>query len=98
MNKYDIIVNNKVVETIEQQGRSNGAMIYIIMDRVYQLTAATKEFVEVFNRSTGLYTVFKRGVLRGRKLMLQDTAGEWIELKRAAKYYEEDMALSMQKS
>lgn len=34
--------------------------------------------------------MFKRGVLRGRKLMLQDTAGEWIELKRAAKYYEEN--------
>ncbi|MBX4152285.1 hypothetical protein [Paenibacillus lautus] len=53
MNTYDIIVNNEVVETLEQQGRSNGAMSYIIMDRVYQLTAATKAFVEVFNRSTG---------------------------------------------
>ncbi|WP_431785833.1 hypothetical protein [Paenibacillus lactis] len=53
MNKYDIIVNNQVVETIEQQGRSNGAMSYIIMDRVYYLSSKYKAFVEVFNRSTG---------------------------------------------
>lgn len=53
MNAYDIIVNNKVVETLEQHGRSNGAMSYIIMDRVYQLTSNYKTFVEVFNRSTG---------------------------------------------
>lgn len=53
MNTYDIIVNNEVVETIEQQGRSNGAMSYIIIDRVYQLTSRYKAFVEVFNRATG---------------------------------------------
>ncbi|MGM1044830.1 MAG: hypothetical protein ACQEXX_01650 [Bacillota bacterium] len=53
MNTYDIMLNNEVVETIEQQGRSNGVMSYIIMDRVYQLTSTYKAFVEVFNRSTG---------------------------------------------
>lgn len=53
MNTYEIVVNNEVVERIEQHGRSNGAMSYIIMDRVYQLTTASKAFVEVFNRTTG---------------------------------------------
>lgn len=53
MNTYDILVDNQVIETIEQQGRSSGAMGYIIMDRVYHLTTVYKAFVEVFNRTTG---------------------------------------------
>ncbi|MNP82142.1 hypothetical protein D3C76_1806950 [compost metagenome] len=53
MNIYDIVINNRVVETIHQQGRSNNAMIYILMDRVYQLTKATKSMVDVYNRTKG---------------------------------------------
>ncbi|MNH75596.1 hypothetical protein D3C73_278400 [compost metagenome] len=58
MNTFDIIINDKVVETIDQQGRSDNAMIYILMDRVYQLTKATKSLVEVHNRTRGcMYSV-----------------------------------------
>lgn len=45
MNVYDIMVNNKVVESIEQQGRSEAAMIYIIMDRVYNRTQGCLYYV-----------------------------------------------------
>lgn len=53
MNTYEIVVNHKIIETIEQQGRSDNALIYILMDRVYQLTKATKSLVEVYNRTRG---------------------------------------------
>lgn len=53
MDTYEIVVNHKIIETIEQQGRSDNAMIYILMDRVYQLTKATKSLVEVYNRTRG---------------------------------------------
>lgn len=55
MNIYYLIVNSEIVEVIEQQGRSDNAMIYILMDRVYQLTRVTKSRVDVFNKIRGCH-------------------------------------------
>lgn len=53
MDTYDIVINNKVVESIPQEGRSRETMSFIIMDRVYKLTAEFKSYVEVYSRKTG---------------------------------------------
>lgn len=53
MNTYNIIVNNEVIETIEEQGRCKDTIAYILMDRVYALTMQLKQAVDVRIAQTG---------------------------------------------
>jgi hypothetical protein len=53
MDTYFVKVNNEVVDTIEQGGRSTMAMCYILMDRVYKWTHTSKSNVEVYSKLTG---------------------------------------------
>ncbi|MNK43712.1 hypothetical protein D3C87_624270 [compost metagenome] len=53
MDTYMIVAGNKVVEEIEQCGRSKGVMSYIIMDRVYEWVMNKKQDVEVYSSRTG---------------------------------------------
>ncbi|PYE51583.1 hypothetical protein HUB98_06095 [Paenibacillus barcinonensis] len=53
MNTYNIIVNNEVIETVEEQGRCKNTIAHILMDRVYSLTMDLKQAVDVRIAQTG---------------------------------------------
>ncbi|WP_145401557.1 hypothetical protein [Paenibacillus xylanexedens] len=53
MNIYNIIVNNEVVDTVEEQGRCKDTIAHILMDRVYSLTMELKQIVDVRIAQTG---------------------------------------------
>ncbi|PZT57442.1 hypothetical protein [Paenibacillus silvae] len=53
MNTYNIIVNNEVVDTVEEQGRCKDTIAHILMDRVYSLTMELKQIVDVRIAKTG---------------------------------------------
>jgi|GEM_PF-5436843 len=53
MNSYNIIVNNEVIETVEEQGRCKDTIAYILIDRVYTLSAQFKQAVDVRIAHTG---------------------------------------------
>lgn len=53
MNTYNIIVNNEVIDTVEEQGRCKNTIAHILMDRVYSLTMELKQAVDVRIAQTG---------------------------------------------
>ncbi|WP_339193956.1 hypothetical protein MKY95_19345 [Paenibacillus sp. FSL P4-0176] len=53
MNTYNLIANGTVIETIEEQGRCQNTMAYVLMDRVYALTSQLKEHINVIVSETG---------------------------------------------
>ncbi|QSF43482.1 hypothetical protein [Paenibacillus tianjinensis] len=55
MKKWDFIVNNQVVETIEQQ-QSKESFYWIVLDKVYSLTQRYGSSVAVCNRSGKEYS------------------------------------------
>lgn len=53
MNTYNLIVDGKVIESIEEKGRCKDTMAYVLMDRVYALTAQLKQQINVIVKETG---------------------------------------------
>lgn len=55
-NTYEVVMGNEVMETIQQQGRCEHTMSFIIMESVYSLVSKFKvsgNDIEVYNRTTG---------------------------------------------
>jgi hypothetical protein len=56
MKEWEFIVDNKVVDTIDQQGRTKEALYWIILDKVYSLTQQYGASVDVYSRSGAEYS------------------------------------------
>lgn len=55
MREWNFIVNNQVVDTIDQQGRTKEAFYWIVLDKVYELTQQYRASVGVYSRSGDEY-------------------------------------------
>jgi len=56
MREWNFIINNEVVETIDQQGRTKEAFYWIVLDKVYSLTQQYGASVGVYSRSGAEYS------------------------------------------